>query len=556
MAASGEGKLLMGVYYYEGKLVTDLRGIKKDEGVHVVWTDNIDMTSLVAKFASCLEDLDLSSVLFDTIMGYDIGGLIKSLVNMDIVSLTVEQLIVNILFGASRSKLIDYGNGHTVLQIPCDLGLIVSIIPLVQGLIPENIIGLVKDVLGLDLGKLGALAGMALYLEADMQDGKLNGITFDVDTNLNSYGVEGLQEKYGVFQSEVGFTLGYAKADFAASPDVDVVGTLKSRDQYNQPIQDGDDTTENLYDKIANSENKYSFLTLDGKIKLSLDFAQKTVTVNDVIGSFGTLISNLIKKNVSEDMLNALAPLFEKDIDFAKGTVELSIVLQGVINTKDPAKTRLAVEVRGRNEAKRITAYYDGAKEGVYLDASGVLGSRGTKFKIDDINVNKIIGDLVDKLFATIKGAIKGDSTTNAQYNQLVQDADIVIQHRAEASADGDTTDVMGLISAILDQIDIKMDGNIFNIQQIKVDITQTILDSIFSLVFTGDNAGAKIPVTSAGIVYKNNGTFDTKTIDISADLGVDGAYPLLKAGLGISLLFGNIADEASFNKAFADLDA
>lgn len=556
MAASGEGKLLMGVYYYEGKLVTDLRGIKKDEGVHVVWTDNIDMTSLVAKFAACLEDLDLSSVLFDTIMGYDIGGLIKSLVNMDIVSLTVEQLIVNILFGASRSKLVDYGNGHTVLQIPCDLGLIVSIIPLVQGLIPENIIGLVKDVLGLDLGKLGALAGMALYLEADMQDGKLNGITFDVDTNLNSYGVEGLQEKYGVFQSEVGFTLGYAKADFAASPDIDVVGTLKSRDQYNQPIQDGDDTTENLYDKIANSENKYSFLTLDGKIKLSLDFAQKTVTVNDVIGSFGTLISNLIKKNVSEDMLKALAPLFEKDIDFAKGTVELSIVLQGVINTKDPAKTRLAVEVRGRNEAKRITAYYDGAKEGVYLDASGVLGSRGTKFKIDDINVNKLIGDLVDKLFATIKGAIKGDSTTNAQYNQLVQDADIVIQHRAEASADGDTTDVMGLISAILDQIDIKMDGNIFNIQQIKVDITQTILNSIFSLVFTGDNAGAKIPVTSAGIVYKNNGTFDTKTIDISADLGVDGAYPLLKAGLGISLLFGNIADEASFNKAFADLDA
>ena len=555
MAASGQGKLLLGTYYYEGKLVTDLRGIKKDAGVHVVWTDNINMASFVTRLSQGLEELNLSSVLFDTLMGYDIGGLLKSLINMDVVSLTVEQLIVNILFGASRSKLVDYGNGHSVLQIPCDLGLIVSIIPLVQGLIPENIIGLVKNVLGLDLGKLGALTGMALYLEADIQDGKLNGINCNIDTNLNSYGVEGLQDKYGVFQSEVGFDLGYAKAQFAGYPDLDVVALLKSRDKNNMPIADGD-TTETLYDKVAHSEEKYSFLTLDGKITLSLDFAQKTVTVNDVIGSFGTLISNLLKQNVSAEILNALAPLFQKDIDFAKGTVELSIVLQGVINTKDPAKTRLAVEVRGRNEAKRITAYYDGAKEGVYLDASGVLGTRGTKFKIDDINVNKLIGDLVDKLFATIKGAIKGNSTTNAQYNQLVEDADIVIQHRAEAAADGGTTDVMGLISAILDQIDIKMDGDIFNIQQIKVDITQTILDSIFSLVFTGDKAGAKIPVTSAGIVYKNNGTFDTKTIDISADLGVDGAYPLVKAGLGIGVLFGNIADEASFNQIFANLDA
>lgn len=342
------------------------------------------MGALVTTFSECLEELNLSSVIFDTLMGYDIGGLVKSLVNMDLVSLTVEQLIVNILFGASRSKLVDFGNGHKVLQIPCDLGLIVSIIPLVQGLIPDNIIGLVKSAIGLDLGKLGALAGMALYLEADIKDGALNGITFDVDANFNSYGIEGLQEKYGVFQSEVGFTLGYAKADFAASPDVDVVGTLKNRDQYNVPIAEGDTETESLYDKVATSEHKYSFLTLDGKITLSLDFAQKTVTVNDVIGSFGTLISNLITNNISEDMLAALAPLFEKDIDFAKGRVELSIVLQGVINTKDPAKTRIALEVRGRNEAKRITAYYDGAREGLYLDASvcSAIAARSSKSTI------------------------------------------------------------------------------------------------------------------------------------------------------------------------------
>lgn len=85
-------------------------------------------------------------------------------------------------------------------------------------------------------------------------------------------------------------------------------------------------------------------------------------------------------------MLEALKPLFAKEINFEKGTVELTIKLQGEINTRDSKKTRLALEILGRNGAKRVTAYYTGAREGVYLDASGLLGSNGTKFKIDDIN--------------------------------------------------------------------------------------------------------------------------------------------------------------------------
>lgn len=121
-----------------------------------------------------------------------------------------------------------------------------------------------------------------------------------------------------------------------------------------------------------------------------------------------------------------------------------------------------------------------------------MLGDRGTKFKIDDINVNELINDLADELFATIKGAINGNAAAASQYNQLVQDADIVVQHRAEASADGDTTDVMGLISAILDQIDVTMDGNIFNIMQIKVDITQAILDSIILACVHRRSRGSK----------------------------------------------------------------
>lgn len=80
MAKNGEGTLLFGAYYYEGKLVADMRGIKKGDGVHVVYTDTIDMTKFVSRFADALDQLDLSSVLYDTLMGYDIGGLINSLI--------------------------------------------------------------------------------------------------------------------------------------------------------------------------------------------------------------------------------------------------------------------------------------------------------------------------------------------------------------------------------------------------------------------------------------------------------------------------------------------
>lgn len=119
----------------------------------------------------------------------------------------------------------------------------------------------------------------------------------------------------------------------------------------------------------------------------------------------------------------------------------MTIKLQGEINTRDSKKTRLALEILGRNGAKRVTAYYTGAREGVYLDASGLLGSNGTKFKIDDINVNDLLGELVDKAFAAIKGALdglKGGATTQNIQQTLVDNGEIVIQHGAFAAADSD----------------------------------------------------------------------------------------------------------------------
>ena len=562
LSSSGQGKLLFGAYYYEGKLVTDMRGLKK--GVQVVWTKDIDMGAFVEKFNGLLEDLNLTQVVFDKLLGLDVGALIKKLAGLDLVNVTVEQLLVNVLLGGARSRYIDYGSGHAVLQIPIDLGIIVGALPLVQGLIPENITALVKQILGLDLGKLGSLAGMALYLEADIREAntdkaKLTCIKFDIDTNFNSYGVKEVEERYGKFQSEVGISLGYAKADFAGSPDIDVKGLLQKRTKDNVPFEDGADTSDNFYShvetKIAENKQTYSLLTLDAEIKLTLDLKEGKLTIQNAIDSFGTLISNIITKIVSPEMMASLSKLFAKDIVINNQKIELSVALQGKINTKNPKETKILAEVRGLDSKKRLGAYYDGSLEGVYIDASGVLGENGTKFRVDDINVNELLDSLIDKLFDTIKNAIQGDATGSASYAQLLDDADIIIEHDTLASASVDT---MSLISAIVEKVKVDMDGNIFNIKGISVALTQDVLDMIFGLVFTGDNAGAKIPLQSAELKYENDGGQREKRLGLTAKLlipntdsninnGLD-----LTLGLGGAITFGNINNIDYFNDAFA----
>lgn len=216
----GEGKLLAGFYFYDGKLVADVRGIKNaadetGESIHVVYTDNLDMPSFVKKLDGALKQLDITDVLFNKLLGIDIGSLLKGLIGFDLINMTVEDILVNIIFGMSLSYVKDNGNGNQTILIPCDLSFLAGLLPFLQGLISEDIIGLVKKAVGLDLGKLGALVGMAIYVEADIQDGILNGVDTSVDINFNSNASQAVKDRYGEFRSEVGFDLGYISSSFA-----------------------------------------------------------------------------------------------------------------------------------------------------------------------------------------------------------------------------------------------------------------------------------------------------------------------------------------------------
>ncbi len=545
---------IFGLYFVEGQIVVDFSGLfkswPKDEPidglaapVHAIKTSDIDLTALLSKINNIVDRIGISDLLWDKIFGMNIGVLLKQLAGMDIVNVSLEDLIVNFLFGANKSRLIDYGEGHTALQIPCDLSLVASLLPLVQSFIPEDIFDLVERVLNIDLKKISALSGMALYLQADINDDKLSGLSADIDFNLNSFGKDAVIEKYGLFQNEIGIRLGYTTATFAGAPDLNVKNIVEEK-----------------YSKGLAEIEEFSILTFDARVDININAITKTVTIGNVVGSFGNLIENLLTKYLSADLYNSLLPLFEKEIQFNKGTFSLSFVLQGTINTRDNAKTSIVAELRSEDGTTALSIYYVGSMNALYIDASGIFtgvpyvneqGDRsymGAKLKVKDLNLNSIVDGLFDKV-----GDLIIDTITNLSIfqntNEALQSAlsdQIIVPHNGISSADdAQQVDTLTLINMIFDCIDINMDGDIFNITEIKVGITQAVVDAILGLVLKGDNAGIKVPITNIDLAFANQGVQKPKTLTFSLGLGVE--EPLVSLDLAGQMQFGKILDKEAF---------
>ncbi|MDE5601036.1 MAG: hypothetical protein K2J16_00875, partial [Clostridia bacterium] len=554
LAVEGKGKLLTGMYYYESKLVVDLRGIKhamntEQEAVHVVYTENIDMAKLAAGLYSVMQRLDISDLIFNQLFGYNLGEIIHNLIPLDF-DLTVENIITKLLLGDANATLVEKGGGLQTLKIPCDLSLVASLLPLLQPLISVDIINLVNKAVGLDLGKLGALAGMAIYIQADIENKALKSLTTDIDVNFNSLAAPDVYNKYGEFKSDIGFELGFDTVNFVGAPDIGVVDMLKER-----PYKETGDKS--FYDYVEESAKEYSLLTFEGNITLNLDLNEMTVTVDDVLGSFGSLFTNIFA-NLDESMMSTLAALFSKNLEFKQQTNQIVINIRADFNTKNPEMTKLALEIRGEQNRVRLGAYYDGSREALYIDASGMFGDDNTKLKVTELNLNETIDGLFDSLFETIVGAIKGDKNAEEQYAQFASDGTIVKQHSAVTADDGNEIfDTMSLISAILDNVTIAMNGDIFNINKIAVSLTQDILDYIFGLVFAPGSAleGAVIPVSDVKLEYNNLGFAQKKSLGIGATLNVDDHGALASLKVGGDLTFGSISDRELFEGKFKEIE-
>ncbi len=547
-------EMLIGFYYYDSTIVYDCSGAK--EGAKAVKTDDIDITAIAATLQSAFGDSEFADLILNKILGIDIGELIGKLAGINLQLGTLEG-ILTAFFGDSR--LFTFADGSQRLEMPLAVPTLIwsllSGLFTPGGLIPEDIVTLVNDVLGINLDMLAALVpeNVSIYLVADIKSNKLFSTNLDLGIDFNTADTS-LEDKYGIIQSELDLSLGSKYINSDGTPIINVEEYLtEAKAPEGSPEIDGGRGLD-----LASLE-EYSLLTLDLSIGLDVLLAKGDHTVDSIVGAFGTLISGLIP---GYDGLPE--GLKQKTISFDDMAQGLYLNVKGGINMRDPAQTNLLVEITGKNGEVRASVAYVGADEALYVDLTGILGAG--KVKVSNLNLNAVLGDLINQLIETIKNGIGGLSAAEQQQvenyiaaaeNEIANGG---IVQGITANGDGEPIqDTVGLIVAIINNINVNKDGDIFNITGVTVTLTQTILDYIFGLVFTGDFEGANIPLVpptgkdNIELEYVNEGFGKLKTIKLGAGLGIEPNEAVLELGLRIDAQFGSVRNPEYFNTRIAE---
>lgn len=547
-------EMLIGFYYYDSTIVYDCSGAKK--GAKAVKTDDIDITAIAATLQSAFGDSEFADLILNKILGIDIGELIGKLAGINLQLGTLEG-ILTAFFGDSR--LFTLADGSQRLEMPLAVPTLIwsllSGLFTPGGLIPEDIVTLVNDVLGINLDMLAALVpeNVSIYLIADIRSDKLFSTNLDLGVDFNTVDTP-LEDDYGIVLSELDLKLGSKYINSDGTPIINVEEYLtEAKAPEGSPEIDGGRGLD-----LASLE-EYSLLTLDLSIGLDVLLAKGDHTVDSIVGAFGTLISGLIP---GYDGLPE--GLKQKTISFDDMAQGLYLNVKGGINMRDPAQTNLLVEITGKNGEVRASVAYVGADEALYVDLTGILGAG--KVKVSNLNLNAVLGDLINQLIETIKNGIGGLSAAEQQQvenyiaaaeNEIANGG---IVQSITANGDGEPIqDTIGLIVAIINNINVNKDGDIFNITGVTVTLTQTILDYIFGLVFTGDLEGANIPLVpptgkdNIELEYVNEGFGQLKTIKLGAGLGIEPNEAVLELGLRIDAQFGSVRNPEYFNSRIAE---
>ena len=536
---SDEELLLIGLYYTSETIVMDVTGLKdkngNGQGKYVVKTKDINLTALLTGLADLYDSLaggqSIAELILDGLLGIDLG-------DIPIVGgQTIENLVKNMIFAKSGAQIIPLEDGGQRIIIPSDMGFIMSVVPSLIGLLPgllgdsidlNMIFGLVYDVTGMDLNRIEHLKGASINLIADVgADGKMDALDVGIGLNFES---DGKNPEYGKYFNEVEMHLQINKMAFNENVDVDVEQAMKDR---------GID---------VDSAYEYSLLTFNLSLGLQINTADKTLTLSGVSPAFGTLLEGLLGSLLPED-----SPLWIMPIGLNGHTYSLKVNIQAQINTRDASKTNMLVEIVGDNGGTRASIVYSGAQQAVYLDLSGILGTGYVM--IPDINMNALLGDLIDMLIDTIKGAL-GGSEANAESQAMadeilgaVANGDIPTYLTSAASEDDEPiTDIISLVAAILDNCEFIKNGHILNIQSLRVTLTEKILDYIWTLVFKdadGNYNGGEIPVSVAEVSVVSPGFAEQKNLVIDLGLGVDETVVGVKIDLGFK--FGSLNDADLF---------
>lgn len=553
LSASGElEKMLVGTYYTESTLIYDCSGVR--QGVSAVKTDNVNLSALDKTLRELLGDNSLANFILDDLFSFD-TGVVGQVGNL-----------VGALFG--KSSLTTREDGSVHIEMPVSLASILgsALVGLLtpsdtNPIISYEIADIVNDLTGIDLKMMQAMQSTDIVLSADLSaedengDRLLTGIDFGIDLDFDTYGTE-LEKEYGIIRDSISLSVGASAIDKQEAPSFDIKGYLTD-----EKAAEGDLESAGGRGLDIASLKEYSPLTLDLKLSLGLTHsAINGLTLNDILGAFGTLFNGIITDSVKEQY----GWLFDLPIDVGQGNHELYLQIRGGIDMFNADGTNLLIQLGGGESGPLATIGYIGAEESFYVDLSGMLGTG--KFSIGGINLNKLLGGLIGELVTMASDALvdagiltaDGGIGTAEQTKELLESGEIVRYFSNSATEDEPIEDTIGLVIAIIESIDTDID-DLFNINEIRIDLSKKILDYIFGLVFTAESglAGAEIPVDGASLVITNQGFALPKNINIGTALNLTNAEGdpfTLGVNVGITAQFGSVVDQADFDATVAAL--
>ena len=553
LSANGElEKMLVGTYYTESTLIYDCSGVR--QGVSAVKTDNVNLSAIDKTLRELLGDSSLANFILDDLFSFD-TGVVGQVGNL-----------VGALFGESSLTTREDGSVH--IEMPVSLASILgsALVGLLtpsdtNPIISYEIADIVNDLTGIDLKMMQAMQSTDIVLSADLSaedengDRLLTGIDFGIDLDFDTYGTE-LEKEYGIIRDSISLSVGASAIDKQEAPSFDIKGYLTD-----EKASEGDLESAGGRGLDIASLKEYSPLTLDLKLSLGLTHsAINGLTLNDILGAFGTLFNGIITDSVKEQY----GWLFDLPIDVGQGNHELYLQIRGGIDMFNADGTNLLIQLGGGESGPLATIGYIGAEESFYVDLSGMLGTG--KFSIGGINLNKLLGGLIGELVTMANDALvdagiltaDGGIGTAEQTKELLESGEIVRYFSNSATEDEPIEDTIGLVIAIIESIDTDID-DLFNINEIRIDLSKKILDYIFGLVFTAESglAGAEIPVDGASLVITNQGFALPKNINISTALNLTNAEGdpfTLGVNVGITAQFGSVVDQADFDATVAAL--
>lgn len=531
--------VVLGIYAKGGDMYIDFNDYATGKAVHRYYVSDSDIAYVVGLFKDILNQLKIEEVLTD----YDLGSLIndagiKKLIS-DILGtksddkLTLFNIMLS-LISESGSYSVTNADGSVDLVMPTKLN---AIFGKDENNNPSFLLTQVGNVVNNLLGKQSdIIKGVVNFLVGDILSGK---------KTLNTALVANISNNR--FQ-KLALNVVSTKGGVDKTMELGVGGLSKSADFANE--------VKNSMPELVKADRKnYSFTTLSADLNINLDIAKQEYSIENIDGAVGGAIAKALEGITGteiykkSDAIQILEPL----------QISLHLKLRAEINLKDNKKTRVVIELNGKdkkgNDRTYLGLYYIGADNALYADMSGLGGG---KAMIPDINLNQILKDLIAAKIPEIpsimeiiggkgSGAASGD-VFNAGLIEAVQTAmdngELVVTHYGLASGDEDSAaveetaslDIMALIGCL--NI-VKGDSTPLTVESISASLTKDVIAGLMGKL------GVKLPIDKLDLkIYQTREDYpqgeEGWKIDVAVNMATEERGQILGANVGLFLNYGN----------------